>query len=211
MALFAGELIPWIMLAFVDEDGHPLIGGKLYSWAAGTSDPLETYTDADLLVPHTNPIILDSSGRPESPIYLSATGYKFRLDTADDTTVFTIDNVETVGAAFAANLGLVLSSGSKNTVSGYAVLPSDRLITVDSTGGPSPAVVVLLPAADATQPITVKNSGSVPVMITASGTDTIDANAPTFELPAATAFNMPTVTLVPDGVSAYWITSSHGL
>jgi len=211
MALFPGELIPWVQMTFVDEDGQTVIGGKLYSYEAGTSTPQPTYTDADLAVPHPNPIILDSAGRPESPIYLLATGYSFTLTDADDVQIWEIDSVENVGAAFAATFGLTLGSGSKNVTSGFQILVSDRLVTVESTGGPNPCVVTLLPVADATQPITIKNVGTVPVTVTASGTDKVDLNATTFTLPAATALNLPTITLVPYPPSDWLILSSYGL
>jgi len=214
MALFPGELIPWIEQRFLSADGAPLIGGKVWTYEAGTSTPLQTWTDVDMLPgsEHTNPIILDSAGRPEDgPIYLSATGYKFIVMDADDVVQYTIDDVENVGSAFAENFGVVLSSGGKNVVSGYACLVSDRLVTVDSTGGPSPAVVTLLPAADATQPITIKNAGTEIVSIVASGSNVLDLNGSFFNLPAATAFNMPTITLVPSPPSDWFITSSYGL
>jgi len=214
MALFPGELIPWIEQRFFTADGAPLIAGKVWSYQAGSSTPQATYTSADLLPgeEHTNPLILDSAGRPEDgPIYLLATGYKFVVMDADDVVQYTIDSVENVGAVFASQFGIVLSEGGKNVTSGYQVLVSDRLVTVDSTGGPAPAVVTLLPASNATQPITIKNAGTEIVNVTASGVDTIDANGTFYALPAATAFNMPTITMVSDGVASYWILSSYGL
>lgn len=48
---------------FADQNGAPLAGGKVYTYAAGTADPAATYTDSSSNVPASNPIILDSAGR----------------------------------------------------------------------------------------------------------------------------------------------------
>ena len=39
-------LSPAPKLQFFGADGLPLVGGKLYTYAAGTSTPLATYTDS---------------------------------------------------------------------------------------------------------------------------------------------------------------------
>jgi hypothetical protein len=46
-----------------DANGVPLVGGKLCSYAAGTTTPKFTYTDATGITPNTNPVILDSTGQ----------------------------------------------------------------------------------------------------------------------------------------------------
>ena len=48
---------------FFDNNGNPLSGGKLYTYAAGTTTPKTTYTSITGLTAHTNPIVLDSAGR----------------------------------------------------------------------------------------------------------------------------------------------------
>lgn len=211
MPLFPLAVLPWIRPQFLDADGNPLAGGQLYTYITGTITPQPTYTDPDGDTPHTNPIELDSSGLPPSPIYLLPTGYKFVLDNADGVMVDTIDGIEDVGAAFAAYFGVVASGGSKNVVSGYEVLDSDRLVTVDSTGGADPCVINLPAVSDARQPVTIKNMGTVALAVTPNGTDTIDGLAAAYAVAVAASPEFPTVTLVPDGVSAWWIQSSHGL
>ena len=44
-----------------DANGLPLAGGKLYSYAAGTSTPLALLA-ADGVTPLANPVVLDASG-----------------------------------------------------------------------------------------------------------------------------------------------------
>ena len=214
MPLFPATLIPWVALQFSDSQGHPLVGGKLYCYVAGTSTPQPVYTHVDCApgTEHTNPVVLDASGRPTmGPIYVLPTGYKYVLHTVDDTFVWSIDNVEDVGAAFAARLGLVLSTGGKNVTSGYQVLTTDRLVTVASTGAADPCVINLPRAADATQPLTIKNMGTVALAIRPNGVDTIEGRTVEFpyEVPEAVAPLYPAVTLVSDGTSAWWVTSSH--
>jgi hypothetical protein len=211
MALYPAGLIPWIEMRFLDADGAPLAGGFVSSFAAGTTTPLATYTDVDLTV--ENPVIieLDANGRPPDPIYLQPTGYKFVVTDADSVEQYTIDDVEDVGQVFSETFGVVLSEGGKEVVSGYTVLSTDRFVTVDSTGGASPCVINLLAAADATQPVAIKNMGTVALAVTPNGADTIEGIASAFAVAAAATPNFPTIELVPDGVSAWLIRSSHGL
>lgn len=76
--------------AFDPSTGLPLVGGKLYTYAAGTTTPLATYSDAALTVPNANPIILDSNG--EAVIYVGPLAYKFVLQKSDGSAVWTFDN-----------------------------------------------------------------------------------------------------------------------
>ena len=50
-------------LAFYDNNGNPLAGGLVYTYAAGTNAPKATFTDQTALVEMPNPIVLDSAGR----------------------------------------------------------------------------------------------------------------------------------------------------
>lgn len=84
-------LAPFLKHQFSDGDGVPLVGGKLYSYAAGTSTPLTTYTDVDALVPNANPIILDGNG--ECDLWLTNGSYKFIMTDSADVTQWTVDNV----------------------------------------------------------------------------------------------------------------------
>jgi hypothetical protein len=217
MALFPGALLPWVQLQFCDDNGDPVFNGKLYSYTAGTTTPQDTFASSDLdpISVNANPIELDSNGRPPDPIYLSPTGYKFKLtatvDNVDDVELWTFDDVEDVGQTFASTFGNVQAEGGTDVVSGYDVLTTDRLVTVDSTGGANPCIINLLPAADATQLLTIKNMGTVALAITPDGTETIDSVNAAYAVAAASSPNFPSVMLVSNGVSAYFIIGSHGL
>jgi hypothetical protein len=79
---------------FFGSNGLPLAGGKLFTYAAGTTTPLATYTSNSGLTAHTNPIILDSAGRVPNQVWLTTTlAYKFTLKTADDVEIWTKDNI----------------------------------------------------------------------------------------------------------------------
>ena len=83
------HLSPNPKMQWFDEDGLPLIDGKLYTYAAGTTTPLATYTDKDGGTENTNPIILDAYGSAD--VWLSDVPYKFVLKTSADVTIWTVD------------------------------------------------------------------------------------------------------------------------
>lgn len=77
-----------------DANGAPLSGGRIYTYVAGTSTPIATYIDADGLTAQSNPIVLNSAGRPDYPIWLPAgQAVKLVLKTSADVSVDDWDNV----------------------------------------------------------------------------------------------------------------------
>ena len=77
---------------FLDDNGNPLSGGKLFSFQAGTTTLLNTFTDQSGTTANANPVILDSAGR--ASIWLGTSdNYKFVLYDSDDNLIDTIDNV----------------------------------------------------------------------------------------------------------------------
>jgi hypothetical protein len=85
------SLSPAPKLQFFGTDGNPLVGGKVYTYAAGTSTSLTTYYDSTGTAANTNPIILDTRG--EANIWLTSAAYKFVLKTSTDTLIWTVDNI----------------------------------------------------------------------------------------------------------------------
>ncbi len=81
-----------------DDDGNPLSSGSLTVYAAGTTTPVNTYSDVNLTTPNTNPISLDAAGRPTSgAIFLTpGVSYKFILMDSLGATVATRDNIAAV-------------------------------------------------------------------------------------------------------------------
>lgn len=73
-------------------DGAPLVGGKIYTYQAGTSTPIATYTDFGAGTANTNPIILDSYGQANIWL-LDTVSYKFVVKDATDVLLYTVDNI----------------------------------------------------------------------------------------------------------------------
>jgi hypothetical protein len=89
-------LSPTIRQKFTNSNGVPLSGGKLYSYVAGTTTPLVTYSNSTGTT-NTNPVILDSSG--EANVWLDpALSYKFKLTDSADVVQWTVDNVTSPAA-----------------------------------------------------------------------------------------------------------------
>ena len=79
---------------FFDNNGVPLAGGLIYTYAAGTTTPQATYTTSAGTVAHANPIVLDSAGRvPGGEIWLLFANYKFVLQTSAAVLIATYDNI----------------------------------------------------------------------------------------------------------------------
>lgn len=85
------RILPFIRHQFFDSDGNPLVGGKIYTYVAGTTTPLATYTDKDEGTENANPIILDANG--EASIWVGDAFYKFVIADANDVVLRTIDKV----------------------------------------------------------------------------------------------------------------------
>jgi len=96
---------PQPKLQFLDSNGVPLSGGKVYTYAAGTTTPLTTYTDYTGNTANSNPVILDSRG--ECSIWLGTSSYKFKLATSTDVEVWTVDNISVLTSS--ANITYVES------------------------------------------------------------------------------------------------------
>lgn len=90
ISCFAG--VGW---QFFSNNGVPLSGGLIYTYVAGSTTPATAYTSSSGTIAHTNPIVLDSSGRvPSGEIWLtSADTYKFILKDANSVLIATYDNV----------------------------------------------------------------------------------------------------------------------
>lgn len=86
---------------FIDANGDPLVGGRIETYLAGSSTQAATYIDDSGSTPQSNPIILDSLGKPTlGPIWLTGgVSYKFIIKNATGSTLWTIDNIAGVNDA----------------------------------------------------------------------------------------------------------------
>lgn len=114
---------------FFDNNGVILSGGKIFTYAAGTTTPQATYTSISGVTPHANPIVLDSAGRvPGGEIWLSdGFSYKFVVETSTGILIGTYDNVN----AFAPGLITVTNHVGDGvaTVFGIGGTPTTKLAT----------------------------------------------------------------------------------
>jgi hypothetical protein len=88
---------------FFDNAGNVLTGGKLFTYAAGTTTPQTAYTTSAGNVAWSNPIILDAAGRVSGSgeIWLTdGTQYKFILRDSNDVLIATYDNVVGINSNF---------------------------------------------------------------------------------------------------------------
>lgn len=107
-------LAPEPKAQFFAADGTPLVGGKVYTYAAGTTTPLATFTDASGNTPNTNPIILDARGECNL-WFATAASYKIVLKNADDVLQWTVDNIATYGTLASQNFNNVSITGGTIT------------------------------------------------------------------------------------------------
>lgn len=157
-----GTLMPAPRFTAFDNNGLIVSGAKLCTYAAGTTTPQATYSDADLAIGHvnTNPVVTDSAGR--AVVYLSATSYKFTLytggtaATCDGTLLWSQDNVSavpttsnnvdvlgTAGETITAGLCAYLSdgSGSKNAGQWYKCDSTNTYSSTTPTVGLAPSAI----------------------------------------------------------------------
>lgn len=133
------SLSPTPKLQFFGTDGLPLVGGKLYTYAAGTTTPLASYTDHTGVTENTNPVILDSNG--EADVWLpETTSYKYVLKDADDVTLYTVDYVSVPVTTNSFASPPAIGTGTPNSatfttlnVTGAAIFESTADFTEDTT------------------------------------------------------------------------------
>jgi nitrous oxidase accessory protein NosD len=133
LSLFAGA-----GAQFLDNAGNVLTGGKIYTYAAGTTTPLATYTTASDAAFHTNPIILDASGRVPSggEIWLNVgQGYKFVVKDANDVLIATYDNIPSAAQPPAANDAdsIMYEQGYLVTAGSFVAGTTYRIVSVGTT------------------------------------------------------------------------------
>jgi hypothetical protein len=133
------SLSPTPKLQFFGTDGLPLVGGKLYTYAAGTTTPLASYTDHTGVTENTNPVILDSNG--EADVWLpETTSYKYILKTSEDVTLYTVDYVSVPVTTNSFASPPAIGTGTPNSatfttlnVTGAAIFESTADFTEDVT------------------------------------------------------------------------------
>ena len=149
---------------FLTTTGLPLSGGQLYTYQAGSSTPLTTYSDNGGTVPNANPIVLGVDGRPQTEIWLTqGFNYKFILTDSSNNLIQTYDNLYGIlqtapvvsntvpsgliaiwsGSVGSIPSGWVLCNGLNGTpdLRNSFVLGAGNTYAVGTTGGSTDAIV----------------------------------------------------------------------
>lgn len=127
---------------FLDNSGEPLAGGFLYTYLAGSTTPATTYQSSAGSSTNTNPIVLDSYGRPPAEIWQVTTqNLKFEVTTSAAVPIRTYDNVPGVASAadLAAFIALIASSAGAANV-GYNEGGASSVVTTLQTWARNNAV-----------------------------------------------------------------------
>lgn len=113
---------------FFTSNGDPLSGGLLYTYSAGTTTPVSTYTSRSGAAFNTNPIVLDSAGRTPAEIWLDGgVLYKFVLKTPAFVEIGSYDNIPAVNDPTTTN-NLITVAGT-NALTGAATPPLEGYTT----------------------------------------------------------------------------------
>ena len=113
---------------FFTTTGLPLNGGLLYTYQAGSSTPLTTYSDNGGVYANTNPLVLGTDGRPQTEIWLTyGFNYKFVLADSSNNVIQTYDNIYGI-------IGVAATSGS-----GGAYVPSGLIAIWSGATGSIPS------------------------------------------------------------------------
>lgn len=136
-------------IRFLDSNGAPLVGGKIYTYIAGTTTPQATYTNAGGLTPNSNPVILDSAGYADIWIVGS---YKIVVHDSADNLISSTDNITgfTTGATGASFLdgAFTLQNSSdptKQVVFNLAAIGSGDTVQIGVPNGNFTLVSTSLP------------------------------------------------------------------
>jgi len=116
---------------FQDNDGAPLAGGKIYAYVAGSSTTLQaTYSSPTGDLQNTNPIILDSSGRLNTTIFLETNKYyRLVVTNSDNTPLSTFDNVVGTGQSISAS---TITAETVTATQGQTLVPLTNSYAVAS-------------------------------------------------------------------------------
>jgi hypothetical protein len=112
LSLFAGA--GW---QFFTDSGTVLSGGLVYTYAAGTTTPVTTYSSVTGLTANSNPIVLNSAGRVAGEVWLTdGVGYKFVVKTSTGVTIGTYDNIYSADSSSVDALALLAASSGSSLV-----------------------------------------------------------------------------------------------
>lgn len=109
------SLMPNPKQQYFGNNGTPLPNGKVYTYAAGTSTPKQTFTDSAGTTPQANPIILNTRGEPANAIFWSGS-YKVEVRDSLNNIIYTVDNYNTDPAGLWTLVATLLTSAGASMI-----------------------------------------------------------------------------------------------
>lgn len=164
---------PWGNQQFVDDAGDPAVGWKVYSYAAGTSTPLATYTTSVGDVEQSQPIVINALGFPTvGQIWLTENiGYKLVLTDENDVVQKTEDNITGVAIISSASFTEWISytaaptyiSATSFSVAGdqRSIFNVGRRLKTSNTGGTIYSTIAAVAYTSLTTVTVVNDSGTL--------------------------------------------------
>ena len=111
------NILPMAVLQFLDNNGQPLTGGFVYTYAADGATPKLTYQDVAGQIPNANPVALDANGRAS----IWGTGpYVWNLQDQYGNTIWTSateDLTQSLATMFAGSAAPTTSSSGLSSLS----------------------------------------------------------------------------------------------
>ena len=141
--MLAQSPIPITPLQIIDTRSGvalPCVGCQLFTYAAGTTTPLATYTDSSLATANSNPVLTNAAGYTVSGstivgVFLPLTAcYKFLLEDSSNVTIWTQDNICYLPATSSLTLTNLTISG---TLTANGAVTGTHLQSVGATDSPS--------------------------------------------------------------------------
>lgn len=178
---------------YFDTNGIPLAGGKLFTYAAGSSTKQTAYQDSGGLTPHANPIVLDSSGYLPAALWITqGSSYKLVMTRSTDTDppvspIWTIDNISgindstvTIDEWVASGLTPTYVSATSFTLAGdqTSIFHEGRRLKSTNTGGTVYSTVTNSVFGASTTVTVVNDSSSLDSGLSAVSVGIIRANNP---------------------------------
>lgn len=191
----AVRIAPDARQQFFDNQGNVLNGGLLFTYAAGSSTKLNTYTDSTGAVANANPIQLDADGRTPDGVWLTeGLAYKFVLSPANDTDpptspIWTEDNLRGVNDAsltidqwVSSGLTPTYVSATQFTLAGdqTSTFHVGRRIKTTNTGGTVYSRITVSAYAALTTITVVNDSGVLDSGLSAVSYGLLTATDPSF-------------------------------
>lgn len=209
-------IMPTPKLQFIDENGNPYSGGKVYTYEPGTTTLKDSYTDSTGGTANANPVVLDSAGR--ASIWLDGY-YKIVLYTSADVLVYTVDNVSGSPATtvipatsqwIQQDLAYTYVDGTSFTVPGDytdTFQPGRRVLCTCTAGSIYGTVSTSTHAAGTTTVVVVADSGQLDSGLSTAYTSILTAEdqaVPTQLIVTKTA----AYTLLPSDINKIFISNS---